>query len=376
MPSKLLALAHATRPWSIPASLLPTLLSLTLARTHIQSWVDAVAPSLAVLALHLFGNVVNTLGDYASGLDTRAATTDDRALVDERVTPAELRRVAAALLLGGVVVLCYYASVVGWGLLIVAALGVLLAGAYTAGPVPLKWYGLGDAVIAACFGPLLTCGVAAAASRGALAWDERLASSSLACAAIVVAILHANNTRDSTVDARAGAMTLARALGFDASARLYAGLLAVGFAAGMYLIAAAAAAERGVDVAALRVAAQLLLRSGVAGLTPAVAAALRDALSGTTLLLAGALPAAGELVTRFYRRDLALLPQGTAEYVGTFSGLLLLALHTGPGRERARAAAALGAAFVVHAREKQPGRARITVEGVVALLVGAQMLLG
>ena len=52
-PPALVALVLATRPWSLPASLVPSLLAVALVRDRVTSAVDAVAPIVLVVAFHL-----------------------------------------------------------------------------------------------------------------------------------------------------------------------------------------------------------------------------------------------------------------------------------------------------------------------------------
>ena len=110
-------------------------------------------PIACVLCLHLFGNVVNTLGDHASGLDTKASS-DDRALVDALVNIRDLRLLAALLLVAGCILAHHSLVLVASAARIVTVLGPLLAASYTMGP-SLKHFGLGDAVVFMCFGPLV-----------------------------------------------------------------------------------------------------------------------------------------------------------------------------------------------------------------------------
>ena len=184
----------------------------------------------------------------------------------------------------------------------------------------------------------------------------------------VCAILHANNTRDMAADARAGAMTLARALGFARSSRLYLAMLVGAHAAAAYLLVADSASRCGVRVEEMAAALAGLLAGGGPP-SPPVAVALSQALASLALVAAGSLPGATALLRRFARRDLALLPQATAEWVGVLGASLLLALHA--ETDRARALAVLTVGIVAHAHQRQDGT-RISVEMLVAVLLLAQ----
>lgn len=85
----------ASRPWSLSASLVPTLLGSALA--HRSGTIGSSDFSLStflltiatVCCVHGAGNVVNTYYDYVKGIDNRKS--DDRTLVDHILTKDEVR---------------------------------------------------------------------------------------------------------------------------------------------------------------------------------------------------------------------------------------------------------------------------------------------
>lgn len=85
----------ASRPWSISASLVPTLLGSALAHRSgsIVSSDFSISTFLLTIAtvccVHGAGNVVNTYYDYVKGIDNRKS--DDRTLVDHILTKDEVR---------------------------------------------------------------------------------------------------------------------------------------------------------------------------------------------------------------------------------------------------------------------------------------------
>jgi 1,4-dihydroxy-2-naphthoate octaprenyltransferase len=108
----------------------------------------------------------------------------------------------------------------------IAAIGVasIAAGiAYTGGPYPLGYHGLGDIAVLAFFGPVAVCGTVYAETGhvGALAATASLASGALATAVLVV-----NNVRDELTDRVAGKRTLVVRFGRAFGAIEYAALLA------------------------------------------------------------------------------------------------------------------------------------------------------
>lgn len=84
----------ALRPWSLSASLVPTLLGSALAfRSQWSadfSFVTFFLTAFTVVTVHCAGNVVNTYFDFIKGIDKQKA--DDRTLVDHILTKDEVSR--------------------------------------------------------------------------------------------------------------------------------------------------------------------------------------------------------------------------------------------------------------------------------------------
>lgn len=82
----------ALRPWSLSASLVPTLLGSAIAYRSqgIQdfSLITFVLTIFTVITVHCAGNVVNTYFDFIKGIDNRKS--DDRTLVDHILTKDEV----------------------------------------------------------------------------------------------------------------------------------------------------------------------------------------------------------------------------------------------------------------------------------------------
>lgn len=82
----------ALRPWSLSASLVPTLLGSAIAYrshgTHEFNFVTFVLTIFTVITVHCAGNVVNTYFDFIKGIDNRKS--DDRTLVDHILSKDEV----------------------------------------------------------------------------------------------------------------------------------------------------------------------------------------------------------------------------------------------------------------------------------------------
>lgn len=80
----------ALRPWSLSASLVPTILGSALSyRTSSEfNFITFILTIFTVITVHGAGNVVNTYYDYVKGIDNRKS--DDRTLVDHILSKDEV----------------------------------------------------------------------------------------------------------------------------------------------------------------------------------------------------------------------------------------------------------------------------------------------
>lgn len=82
----------ALRPWSLSASLVPTILGSAIAYRSVGmyefNFVIFILTIFTVITVHGAGNVVNTYYDFVKGIDNRKS--DDRTLVDDILTKEEV----------------------------------------------------------------------------------------------------------------------------------------------------------------------------------------------------------------------------------------------------------------------------------------------
>ena len=224
IPKSIRAILMSTRPWSIPASLVPGALAAALSfrpERGLEGVVDACLAVQCGLLAHVGANCVNTYFDFKSGLD-RPSTSDDRALVDGLVSERTLIISAVVCYLISISISLRFVYLLGSTMGYLILFGMLLSIFYTASPLSLKHIGLGDLVIFICFGPLLMSSVAAATSMTASVIPSLpVLLMSIPVGLLTVNILHANNTRDIKTDAAGGAKTLAGVIGYKNSYALY-----------------------------------------------------------------------------------------------------------------------------------------------------------
>jgi len=197
----------AARPRTLPAALVPVLVGTAIAfhEGHL-AWLPALLALWGATWLQIGTNFANDYFDARKGADTT-----DR-LGPTRVTQAGLASPRAVLVatglafgmaaLGG----AGLAWLSGWPVVVVGILSILSGIAYTGGPFPLGYNGLGDLFVFLFFGLVAVTGTVyvQAHAISPLAWTLAVPVGLLATAIIVV-----NNLRDAPTDVRAGKRTLA-----------------------------------------------------------------------------------------------------------------------------------------------------------------------
>ncbi len=201
---------RAIRAPSLTATLMPAVATALLGT--LLGW--AIAPltalfaGLGVLLVQIGVNLLNDVEDDNRGIDRPGRLGGSGVLQDGSLPPRALAQVAwAAFALGA---LCGLPALLREpALLGVVAIAALGAWGYSSGP-GLKYRALGDLAVVLLCGPVLTVGFALAAF-GQASW--LVAVLGLAFGFAAVGILHVNNLQDMTIDAAAGARTIALRLG-------------------------------------------------------------------------------------------------------------------------------------------------------------------
>ena len=200
----------AIRPRTLPAAVAPIVVGTAVAMREDGFHALAALVALVVaLLLQIAANLANDVFDFRRGADrTRLGPT--RVTQSGLIAPGRVLRttglVVVAAILGGL----YLVWRGGWPILVVGLLAVIAAVAYTGGPFPLGYHGLGDPFAFLFFGPIGVAG-SAYVQTNELTWLGVLASVPIGC--LVAAIIVVNNLRDLETDRAAGKQTLAVRLG-------------------------------------------------------------------------------------------------------------------------------------------------------------------
>lgn len=267
----------ACRPKTLPAAAAPVVVgAATAGSLHAFRAGPALAALVGALLLQIGANLANDVFDFRRGADSGPRVGPLRVTQAGLIAPAAvLRGMWAALGLAALAGI-YLTAVAGWPVLAIGALSIVAALAYTGGPFPLGYHGLGELFVFIFFGLVAVGGthfVQARSLAAAAVW------AAVPMGLLAAAILVVNNLRDIATDRAAGKRTLAVRLGERGTQREYVLLLAAAFAAPVAAVAAGAApVELLVTLAALPAAVapvRRVLRESGAALNQALAETAR-----------------------------------------------------------------------------------------------------
>lgn len=202
---------EAARPKTLTASFSPVLLGTVLA-FHDDSFkiVPALLCLLVALLAQIASNFANDYFDYQKGSDGADRLGPARAVASGWITPRSMLYatfIALALALFCGCGLLFYA---GWELIGVGMAIAVFALAYTAGPFPLAYNGLGDICVLVFFGIVPVCFTYYVQT---LTFTPLVFMLSLALGFLSVNILVVNNYRDYEQDKQSGKRTTIVLLG-------------------------------------------------------------------------------------------------------------------------------------------------------------------
>jgi len=221
--NKALIWLEAARPRTLPAAAAPVLIgSVMAAADDAVGWAAAVLALLGALAIQIGTNLHNDHADHARGADTAVRVGPRRVAQAGLLAPGELRRGIVVVFAAAGVIGVIAAILGGWPILVVLAASVAAALAYTGGPRPLGYLGLGDVMAFAFFGPVA---VAATYFLHAGAWTIEAIFAGAGPGLLAAAILTVNNLRDMDTDRAAGKQTLAVRFGAGFARAEYVGCI-------------------------------------------------------------------------------------------------------------------------------------------------------
>lgn len=205
-PSGIKAWALATRPKTLVAGIVPVAVGSAIAFRdgHFQL-LPALGCLVGALLIQIGTNLVNDYFDFKRGADTADRLGPPRATQRGWLTPKAVFTGAMVCFALAFAVGMYLVSVAGWPLLVVGVTSLLAGYAYTGGPFPLAYNGLGDVFVLVFFG-FVAVGGTYFVQTGTVSTVAWLAA--IPVGLLGVALLAVNNTRDAKTDAAVRKRTL------------------------------------------------------------------------------------------------------------------------------------------------------------------------
>ncbi len=217
----------AARPRTLPAAIAPVLVGTALAGfAHAFHPLRFAAALLGALFIQVGTNLSNDYSDARRGADAEDRLGPVRVTAGGLVPPRQV--LVATYVSFGLAVLfgIYLIAVAGWELLLVGAASILAGVAYTGGPKPYGYEGLGELFVFLFFGVVAVAGSFFVQVK-ALHWEAFALA--VPVGLLAAGILVVNNVRDIDSDRRAGKRTLAVKLGRERTRALYATVVYVAY---------------------------------------------------------------------------------------------------------------------------------------------------
>lgn len=198
---------EAARPRTLPAAIAPVIAATGLAFHDGGMKPAAAAACLGFALLVQIGtNFANDYFDFLKGADTRERVGPRRAVAAGLVAPATMRRATAVVFAAAFLVGLTLLPFGGWPLVLIGVVSILSGYAYTGGPYPLAYHGLGDVFVFVFFG-LVAVTATYFVQAGTVTTDAWLIGAGIG--GLATNILVVNNHRDIATDRKAGKRTLA-----------------------------------------------------------------------------------------------------------------------------------------------------------------------
>jgi len=214
-PGSAMAWILAARLRTLTAAVAPVLVG-TACALYLDGFraVPALAALVGAVFIQIGTNFANDVFDAEKGADTPDRLGPTRAVATGLLTPGQMKMgmaVAFGLATAAGLVLV---AVAGWPVVAIGVASIASGIAYTGGPYPLGYHGLGDLFVFLFFGLVAVVGTTwvQTGTLPAIAWLAALPVGALATGILVV-----NNVRDRETDLRAGKGTLAVRLGRGAA---------------------------------------------------------------------------------------------------------------------------------------------------------------
>ncbi len=197
---------EAARPRTLPTSISPVIAASAYAwhQNTFDGYVAVICLIFALLA-QIASNLGNDYFDYKKGSDRADRVGPRRAVASGDISPTAMLYATGITLALACITGCLLIPIGGWELIVVGIFIAFFAIAYSAGPYPLSYHGLGDIAVFIFFGLIA---VNFTFYVQALYFDWQVFLCSIAMGLLSVNILMVNNYRDKETDEASNKRTL------------------------------------------------------------------------------------------------------------------------------------------------------------------------
>ena len=218
----------ASRPATLPAAAVPVLVgtAAAIAQGAVFRPLIFIATLLAALLIQIGTNFANDYSDFHRGADHAGRLGPLRVTQSGLISQDAVRRGIVIAFGLALIPGAWLVWVGGWTILAIGLLSILCGLAYTGGPWPFGYHGLGDLFVFIFFGLIAVTGTAYLQLG---AWSSFSLAIAVPIGLLVTNILVVNNLRDLPTDRAAGKRTLAVRLGDRAARAQYIGATALAY---------------------------------------------------------------------------------------------------------------------------------------------------
>lgn len=227
---------EAARLRTLPVSIAGVIAAVGVAKwEHRFMWLPSLICLIFAILAQITSNFANEYYDFKRGTDKKGRVGPRRGVTEGDISPKTLRNVTFATLFLACTIGCCLIPFGGWWLIPVGITIAIFALAYSTGPYPLSYHGLGDIAVLVFFG-LVPVNFTYYVQAGG--WSPFALLVSIAIGLMGVNVLLVNNYRDMDDDKEAGKHTTVVIFGRKVAGTFYlvSGGIAVSFLAPIWVL--------------------------------------------------------------------------------------------------------------------------------------------
>lgn len=227
---------EAARLRTLPVSIAGVIAAVGVAKwEHRFMWLPSLICLIFAILAQITSNFANEYYDFKRGTDKKGRVGPRRGVTEGDISPKKLRNVTFSTLFLACTIGCCLIPFGGWWLIPVGITIAIFALAYSTGPYPLSYHGLGDIAVLVFFG-LVPVNFTYYVQAGG--WSPFALLVSIAIGLMGVNVLLVNNYRDMDDDKEAGKHTTVVIFGRKVAGTFYlvSGGIAVSFLAPIWVL--------------------------------------------------------------------------------------------------------------------------------------------